>query len=670
MPCAPRVCKMLSFSVMTPYYSEETVYSKSDLEMENEDGISINLQKLYPDQLFKHAFVIDDFHKSPDLFPVKYADPWKRGIVVLLLQDMFEEVTCDMMVNEICSLIKTYALDDFVFPPVVTAQWELGRTGHINTYIKPVQCSMFNLITIYDYLLLTVKESAVGVPTKLRARRRVTFFTNSLFMKITCAPRVRKMLVGFVYWTSAQSLIIKVSGLPTTVKRLSIRRVTLRWKMKMYYSICFDNLTSIMLPFLDEWDNFIERVNCKECELWDTEENIMQLRQWASLRGHTLCRTIRGMMYYRRALKFQAFHDMAKDSGNMNNFLDYFNIWKKEPTRGVQKWIAKHVINMLDPWKRGTVVLLLQDMFEVVTCDMMVNEICELVEFKHSKKDSGRQLFDKTYALDDFVFPPVVTAQWEEQIRRLYLLLTVKESAVDVPINLEARRRVTFFTNSLFMKMPFPGRNHISGNCNVMTPYYSEETVYLKSDLVMENEDKCELWDTEENIMQLRHGASLGGHTLCRTIRCMMYYRRALNFRPSMTWRRRVFSADAILLVSFSDVFDEDSWFLSSNFVLKVTTEDLCGSVLQVYTSSLPNCLKNWVAQKLAKELRVSSFALVSLLKKMAIDHPYHTVFQLLALENGDRIKGVITLLLHMDKKYAVEDLLNELSSYHEAVIR
>lgn len=28
-----------------------------------------------------------------------------------------------------------------------------------------------------------------------------------------------------------------------------------------------------------------------------------------------------------------------------------------------------------DPYKRDTVVLLLQDMFEVVTCDMMVNEI-------------------------------------------------------------------------------------------------------------------------------------------------------------------------------------------------------------------------------------------------------------------------------------------------------
>ena len=37
-------------SVMTPYCSEETVYSKSDLDLENQDGVSIifYLQKIYP----------------------------------------------------------------------------------------------------------------------------------------------------------------------------------------------------------------------------------------------------------------------------------------------------------------------------------------------------------------------------------------------------------------------------------------------------------------------------------------------------------------------------------------------------------------------------------------------------------------------------------------------
>lgn len=40
-------------SVMTPYYSEETVYSKSDLDLENEDGVSIifYLQKIFPGKI-------------------------------------------------------------------------------------------------------------------------------------------------------------------------------------------------------------------------------------------------------------------------------------------------------------------------------------------------------------------------------------------------------------------------------------------------------------------------------------------------------------------------------------------------------------------------------------------------------------------------------------------
>ncbi len=42
----------------------------------------------------------------------------------------------------------------------------------------------------------------------------------------------------------------------------------------------------------------------------------------------------------------------------------------------------------------------------------------------------------------------------KEQVKRLHLLLTVKDSAANVPKNLEARRRLEFFTNSLFMDMP------------------------------------------------------------------------------------------------------------------------------------------------------------------------------------------------------------------------
>lgn len=87
----------------------------------------------------------------------------------------------------------------------------------------------------------------------------------------------------------------------------------------------------------------MERLDCKkESEILENEENVLQLRHWASLRGQTLCRTgylcssilfvyastntwtliliiisiaVRGMMYYRRALKLQAFLDMASEHG-------------------------------------------------------------------------------------------------------------------------------------------------------------------------------------------------------------------------------------------------------------------------------------------------------------------------------------------------------------------
>ncbi|GAU38073.1 hypothetical protein TSUD_318670 [Trifolium subterraneum] len=211
-----------------------------------------------------------------------------------------------------------------------------------------------------------------------------------------------------------------------------------------------------------------------------------------------------------------------------------------------------------DSSKRDTVVVLLQDMLEVFTRDMVVNEISELAELNHSSKDSGRQLFAGTDAKPAVLFPPVATAQWEEQIRRLHLLMTVKESAIEVPTNLEARRRIAFFTNSLFMNMPRAPRVRKMLSFSVMTPYYSEETVYSKNDLEVENEDgvsiiyylqkiypdewnnfmeriNCkkdsEVWERDENILQLRHWASLRGQTLCRTVRGMMYYRRALKLQ-------------------------------------------------------------------------------------------------------------------------------------------
>ncbi|RZC46788.1 hypothetical protein C5167_039726 [Papaver somniferum] len=75
----------------------------------------------------------------------------------------------------------------------------------------------------------------------------------------------------------------------------------------------------------------------------------------------------------------------------------------------------------------------------------------ELAEVGYTYRD---HLFAAIDPIPAIAFPPVATALWQEQIKRLELLLTVKESALNVPTNLEARRRIAFFTNSLFMEMP------------------------------------------------------------------------------------------------------------------------------------------------------------------------------------------------------------------------
>ncbi|VAI83480.1 unnamed protein product [Triticum turgidum subsp. durum] len=190
-----------------------------------------------------------------------------------------------------------------------------------------------------------------------------------------------------------------------------------------------------------------------------------------------------------------------------------------------------------DASKFDNVVLLLQDMLEVITRDMMVNEIKELAEFGHGNKDlvPRRQLFAGTGTKPAIVFPPPISAQWEEQVitSHSYLAFVTKKKYI-----ISSQRQIS--------------------DKPVMTPYYSEETVYSRNDLDLENEDgvsiifylqkifpdewdnfmeridckrETEVWGNEENVLQLRHWASLRGQTLCRTVRGMMYYRKALKLQ-------------------------------------------------------------------------------------------------------------------------------------------
>ncbi|XP_058090540.1 callose synthase 3-like [Magnolia sinica] len=218
------------------------------------------------------------------------------------------------------------------------------------------------------------------------------------------------------------------------------------------------------------------------------------------------------------------------------------------------------------PEERDQVIILFQDMLEVVTRDIMEEQFSSLLDSSHGGGSYGRyegmtpldqqyQLFASSGAIK---FPLPESEAWKERINRLYLLLTVKESAMDVPSNLEARRRISFFSNSLFMDMPPAPKVRNMLSFSVLTPYYTEEVLFSLQDLEEPNEDGVSIlfylqkiypdeWNnflerigykTEEEIRgnveledELRLWASYRGQTLTRTVRGMMYYRKALELQ-------------------------------------------------------------------------------------------------------------------------------------------
>ncbi|XP_057479619.1 callose synthase 10 [Actinidia eriantha] len=191
------------------------------------------------------------------------------------------------------------------------------------------------------------------------------------------------------------------------------------------------------------------------------------------------------------------------------------------------------------------------DLYEVVTHDLLSSDLREQLDTWNilaRARNEGR-LFSRIEWPKD---PEII-----EQVKRLHLLLTVKDSAANIPKNLEARRRLEFFTNSLFMDMPTAKPVSEMMPFCVFTPYYSETVLYSSSELRVENEDgistlfylqkifpdewnnflerigrgdsgDAELQESSSDSLELRFWASYRGQTLARTVRGMMYYRRAL----------------------------------------------------------------------------------------------------------------------------------------------
>ncbi|XP_011037937.1 PREDICTED: callose synthase 9 [Populus euphratica] len=225
-----------------------------------------------------------------------------------------------------------------------------------------------------------------------------------------------------------------------------------------------------------------------------------------------------------------------------------------------------------------------QDLYDVVQHDVLsvnMREHYETWNLLSNARTEGRLFTNLKWPRD---------TELKTQIKRLYLLLTIKDSAANVPKNIEARRRLQFFTNSLFMDLPAPKPVREMLSFSVFTPYYSEIVLYSMNELQKKNEDgistlfylqkiypdewknfldrigcdenapDSELINNPDDNLELRIWASYRGQTLARTVRGMMYYRKALMLQ---SYLERVASGDVEAAVSINDTNDAKGFDLS-----------------------------------------------------------------------------------------------------------
>ncbi|KMZ76284.1 Callose synthase, family GT48 [Zostera marina] len=230
----------------------------------------------------------------------------ERDKVVILFLDMLEVATKDIMKDQVSGILDSslgisYGKYEAMAP--LDQQYQLFASSGAIKFPVPKSEAWTEKIKRLD-LLLTVKESAMDVPSNLEARRRIAFFSNSLFMDMPDAPKVRNMLSFSVLTPYFQEDVLFAKH---DLDKPNEDGVSILFYLQKIYP--------------DEWTNFMERVNCtNEDEISNTVHLQEELRLWASYRGQTLTRTVRGMMYYRKALELQAFLDMAKDDDLLNGY--------------------------------------------------------------------------------------------------------------------------------------------------------------------------------------------------------------------------------------------------------------------------------------------------------------------------------------------------------------
>uniref|UniRef100_A0A0E0NCD2 1,3-beta-glucan synthase n=1 Tax=Oryza rufipogon TaxID=4529 RepID=A0A0E0NCD2_ORYRU len=196
---------------------------------------------------------------------------------------------------------------------------------------------------------------------------------------------------------------------------------------------------------------------------------------------------------------------------------------------------------------RYEVTILLQDIIDILVQDMLVDAQSVLGLINSSETlisdDDGTfeyykpELFASISSISNIRFPFPENGPLKEQVKRLYLLLNTKEKVVEVPSNLEARRRISFFATSLFMDMPSAPKVSSMLSFSIITPYFNEEVKFSEDELHSDQDEASILSymqkiypDEWRNFLErlgpkvtqeeIRYWASFHGQTLSRTELC------------------------------------------------------------------------------------------------------------------------------------------------------
>lgn len=127
-------------------------------------------------------------------------------------------------------------------------------------------------------------------PKSKEAKRRLTFFVNSLFMDMPNAPSIHDMFSWNVltpYYK--ETVTLSKSELETRSDALGV-----------------STMLYLQTLFKPDWANFLERNGLQDEEKVWSKKYADETRQWASIRAQTLNRTISGMMYFEKALRLLA----------------------------------------------------------------------------------------------------------------------------------------------------------------------------------------------------------------------------------------------------------------------------------------------------------------------------------------------------------------------------